>query len=316
MLTKFLDPKNDVAFRRIFGSERNKDILIDFLNDMITFKEKATITDVTFLKTIQDPEVAARKTSVVDVLCTDQNGNTYVVEMQFAKERGFEKRAQYYAAKAYASQLRVAGKYHTLKEVIFLAITNFVMFPKKQAYKSDHIILDKDSHEHNLKDFSFTFLELPKIDKTLEESTSRIEKWVYFFKHAEETSEKDLERLLKDTNTLYRAYEELNRFSWSEEELRAYEQAEKQEADYIASMDQKYDEGKEEGIEKGREEGREEGRAEGIELGIQKGEIRGIEKGKEEAKLEIAKNLLASGMDVETVMSITKLTKKDVEGLE
>ena len=213
MFRKFLDPKNDVAFRRIFGSERNKDILIDFLNDMITFKEKATITDVTFLKTIQDPEVAARKTSVVDVLCTDQNSNTYVVEMQFAKERGFEKRAQYYAAKAYASQLKVAGKYYTLKEVIFLAITNFVMFPKKKAYKSDHIILDKDSHEHNLKDFSFTFLELPKIDKTLEESTSRIEKWVYFFKHAEETSEKDLERLLKDTNTLHRAYEELNRFS-------------------------------------------------------------------------------------------------------
>ena len=115
MLTKFLDPKNDVAFRRIFGTERNKDILIDFLNDMITFKEKATITDVTFLKTIQDPEVAARKTSVVDVLCTDQNGHTYVVEMQVAKEKGFEKRAQYYAAKAYASQLKVAGKYYTLK---------------------------------------------------------------------------------------------------------------------------------------------------------------------------------------------------------
>ena len=263
MFTKFLDPKNDVAFRRIFGSEKNKDILIDFLNDMITFKTRATITDVTFLKTIQDPEVAARNTSVVDVLCTDQKGNTYVVEMQLTKERGFEKRAQYYAAKAYASQLMVAGKYVSLKEVIFLAITNFVMFPKKKAYKSDHVILDRDSHEHNLKDFSFTFLELPKIDKTLEESNTRIEKWVYFFKHAKETSEKDVERLLKDTNTLHRAYEELNRFSWSDEELRAYEQAEKQAADYIASMDHKYDEG----IEKGR--------AEGIELGIQKGMTEG-----------------------------------------
>ena len=300
MLTKFLDPKNDVAFRRIFGSEKNKDILIDFLNDMITFKERATITEVTFLKTIQDPEVAARKTSVVDVLCTDQKGHTYVVEMQIAKEKGFEKRAQYYAAKAYASQLKVSGKYYALKEVIFLAITKFVMFPNKQAYKSDHIILDKDSHEHDLKDFSITFLELPKIDKTLEESTNRVEKWVYFFKHAEETPESEVEHLLKDTNALHRAYEELNRFSWSEEELMAYEQAEKQEADYIASMDQKYDEGLELGIQKGRAEGKEEGRAEG----------------EKKTKLEIAKNLLASGMGVDTIASIINLNRKDIEDLK
>jgi hypothetical protein len=61
MLTKFLDPKNDVAFRKIFGTEKNKDILIHFINDMITFKEGRQIVDVTFLKTIQDPETAAKK---------------------------------------------------------------------------------------------------------------------------------------------------------------------------------------------------------------------------------------------------------------
>ena len=133
-----------------------------------------------------------------------------------------------------------------------MAITNFVMFPDKQAYKSDHIILDKVSHEHDLKDFSFTFLELPMLDKTLEESTTKIEKWVYFFKHGEDTPEKDVEYLLKNTNTLYRAYEELNRFSWTEQELMAYEHAEKQEADYIAAIDQAIDDG----IERGRTEGR------------------------------------------------------------
>ena len=96
MLSKFLDPKNDVAFRKIFGTEKNKDILIHFLNDMITFKEKGPIKEVTFLKTIQDPETAAQKTSIVDILCKDKKGNTYIVEMQVAKEKGFEKRAQYY----------------------------------------------------------------------------------------------------------------------------------------------------------------------------------------------------------------------------
>ena len=153
MLSKFLDPKNDVAFKKIFGTEKNQDILIHFLNDMLVFKAGKPITQVTFLKTVQDPEIAAKKTSIVDVMCADDVGNQYIVEMQVAEGDTFIKRAQYYAAKAYSSQLKVAGKYHTLKEIIFLAITNFIMFPKKKEFKSNHVILDKLTNEHDLKDF-------------------------------------------------------------------------------------------------------------------------------------------------------------------
>ena len=169
MLSKFLDPKNDFAFRRIFGSERNKDILIHFINDILVFKEAAPITEVIFLKTIQDPEIVTKKTSIVDVLCQDEKGNKYIVEMQVAKEKGFAKRAQYYAAKAYANQADVKGKYKNLKEIVFIAIANFIMFPNKKGFKSDHVILDRNSHEHDLRDFSFTFLELPKFKKTIDE---------------------------------------------------------------------------------------------------------------------------------------------------
>jgi predicted transposase/invertase (TIGR01784 family) len=154
MLSKFLDPKNDVAFKKIFGSEKNKNILIHFLNDMLTFKDCGRIKDVTFLKNTQDPETAAKKTSIVDILCKDEKGNIYIVEMRVAKEKGFEKRAQYYASKAYISQAHVGGKYQDLKEVIFLAISDFVIFPNKNSYKSDHVILDKTSHENDLKNFS------------------------------------------------------------------------------------------------------------------------------------------------------------------
>jgi predicted transposase/invertase (TIGR01784 family) len=147
LLNKFLDPKNNYAFQKIFGAEKNKDILIQFLNDILACEHRAPIMDVTFLKTIQDPEIAAQKVSIVDILCKDQAGYSYVVEMQIAYEKGFEKRAQYYAAKAYTSQLLVGGKYHDLKEVIFLAIADFIMFPHKTFYKSDHVILDKITHE-------------------------------------------------------------------------------------------------------------------------------------------------------------------------
>src|SRR3990167_8220659 len=176
---KFLDPKNDVAFKRVFGTEKNKDILVHFLNDMLTFKESLPIVDVTFLKTVQDPEIIVHKTSIVDVLCKDEKGNQYIVEMQVAKEKGFEKRAQYYASKAYIAQSHAGGEYYDLKEVIFLAISDFIMFPHKKGFKSDHVILDKESHENDLKDFSFTFLELPKFDKNIDDLTDIVEKWMY-----------------------------------------------------------------------------------------------------------------------------------------
>jgi predicted transposase/invertase (TIGR01784 family) len=218
-MTKYLDPTNDFAFRKIFGAEKNKDILIHFLNGMLVFKGKDPIIDVTFLKTIQDPEIAHKKTSVVDILCRDNKGNQYIVEMQVANSKGFEKRAQYYAAKAYVSQAHQGGKYENLKEIIFLAITNFDMFPKKKGWKSDHVILDKDSYDHDLKDFSFTFIELPKFHKDIDHLTNITEKWCYFFKHAKETSEKDLERLVGQDIIMRKAYEEMNRFNWNETEL-------------------------------------------------------------------------------------------------
>ena len=283
MLTKFLDPKNDFAFKRIFGTEKNKDILIHFLNDMLTFKDRALIQDVTFLKTIQDPETASKKTSIVDILCKDENDNRYIVEMQVAKEKGFEKRAQYYASKAYISQANAGGEDHNLREVIFLAIAEFVMFPKKKQWKSEHVILDRNSYEHDLKDFSFTFLELPKFQKSIAELSTISDKWMYFFKNAEETTESDLEKLVGKDMIIERAYDELDRFHWNEEELLTYDQAEKYEGAYIASMAQKYDEGLEKGLEKG------------------------IEK--------VARNMLSKGIDVETIASVTGLTEKAIRGL-
>jgi len=132
---------------------------------MLVFKERNPIQEVVFLKTIQDPDIAAKKTSIVDILCKDGEGNSYIVEMQVAKTKGFEKRAQYYVSKAYSGQINQGGEYSSLKEVIFLAIADFVMFSNKAQYKSNHIILDKEKHEHDLKDFSFTFLELEKFTK-------------------------------------------------------------------------------------------------------------------------------------------------------
>ncbi len=89
-LSKFLDARNDYALKRIFGTEKNKDILIHFLNDILGFTGLAAIHDVEFLATILDPEVAAKKQSIVDVLCKDSQGSRYIIEMEFTKTKGFK----------------------------------------------------------------------------------------------------------------------------------------------------------------------------------------------------------------------------------
>jgi predicted transposase/invertase (TIGR01784 family) len=284
-ISKFLDPKNDYAFKRIFGTEKNKDILIHFLNDMLVFKEKKPIVEVTFLKTIQDPEIASKKTSIVDILCKDEVGNSYVVEMQVAKSKGFEKRAQYYAAKAYISQMDKGDtRYYNLKEVIFLAIADFIMFPDKKEYKSDHVILDRQTYDHDLRDFSFTFLELEKFTKGKDDLQTMIEKWAYYFKHADETSEAELHEIFEQDVIIRRAYEELNRFSWNEEELRAYESEVKREMDNQAVMEEKLDQAE--------------------------------AKGKAEGKVEIARNMLKKGILVETISEVTGLSIEVLHTLE
>lgn len=243
MLGKFLDPKNDVAFKKIFGSEKNKEILIHFLNDMLVFKGGRKIQDVTLIKTILDPDIAGMKTSIVDVLCKDDLGSSYIVEMQVAKEKGFEKRIQYYAAKAYHQQLLTGGKYEGLKEIIFLAISDYTMFPEKKAYKSDHVILDKETYEHDLKDFSFTFVELSKFKKKISKLHTIVDKWCYFFKYAPRTSEDELHQLIGQDKILEKAYHELDRYGWNAEELHNYEQSEKYHGALQAALEQKYDEG-------------------------------------------------------------------------
>jgi predicted transposase/invertase (TIGR01784 family) len=296
-ISKFLDPKNDVAFRRIFGSEKNQDILIHFINDVLELKGSDRIKEVTFLPTIQIPEIAAKKQSIVDVLCKDENGVQIIIEMQVSPQEGFEKRAQYYAAKAYSRQLNKGNKegarYSDLKAVIFIAISDNIIFKDKIFYKSDHIILDKESYAHDLKDFSFTFIELPKFKITnIDLLTNIVEKWCFFFKNADSTSEVDLRKLIGSDLVIERAYEELNQFNWTEEELLTYEQETKRIMDNQAAEDYMLKQAKSEGVA--------EGKAEGMV----------------EEKIKIAKSLLLQNIDINTISTATGLSAQQISELK
>ncbi|WP_353272365.1 Rpn family recombination-promoting nuclease/putative transposase [Wolbachia endosymbiont (group A) of Urophora cardui] len=287
-LSKFLDPRNDLCFKKIFGTEKNKNILIHFLNDILGFAEASAIQEVEFLSTIMDPEIASDKQSIVDILCKDSIGNRFVIEMQLARDKGFEKRAQLYAAKAYSRQLDKSGNYIDLKKVFFIAISNCNLLPEEVGYISTHNIRDIKTNGHYLKDFQFVFIELPKFTKSkVEQLESIVDRWLFFFKYAEETTDEDLKKIAEKAPIIKLAYDELDKFRWNEKDLVAYEER---------IMDLR----KEEAI---------------LEYRLDLAEEKGIEKGIEKGKIEVAKAMLANNVDVNTIVKFTGLSISEIEEL-
>jgi len=313
-MQKFLNPRNDVAFKRLFGSEKNKDILISLLNEVLKSQFHRSIVDVTYLKTYQDPDHIARKQSIVDVLCKDSDGCSYIIEMQVASTGGFEERAQYYACKAYISQMEKGGKYADLKKVIFLAFTEFPIFPNKNHYKSEHITLDKQTHENDLDKLSFTFVDLVKFEKnrkTPVEKLSLEEKFYYFLSNAESISLEELNQLIGKDMIMNKAFSELNRVYWTEEEIEKYEDQEKGLKDNKAALDYAIDKAIDKGRKEGRKEGIDKGRKEGRKEGIDKGRKEGIEEG----IVKIAKKMLSKNMEITIIKEVTGLTEEQIKGL-
>ncbi|MCA7011011.1 Rpn family recombination-promoting nuclease/putative transposase [Wolbachia endosymbiont of Tribolium confusum] len=297
-LSKFLDPKLDLTFKKIFGTEKNKNILIHFLNDILGFTGVNTIQDVEFLSTIMNPEIASDKQSIVDVLCKDSLGNRYIAEMQLARDKGFEKRAQLYAAKAYSRQ---SGNYIDFKTVFFIAISNSTLFPSDVYYISTHNIRDIKTNGHYLKDFQFVFIELPKFTKSkVEQLETTVERWCFFFKYAEETTDEDLRKIAEKSPIIKLAYDELDKFHWNEKDLVAYEERVMDLQKEAAILEQKLDDAT--------QKGRKEGRQEGIQIGHEKGKIEG--------KIEVAKNSLKAGVSIDVIAEITGLSVDEIKQLQ
>jgi predicted transposase/invertase (TIGR01784 family) len=283
---QFADITNDVAFRKVFGNENRKEALISFLNSILEFDNQQKIVSVNILNPYQLPKLRSGKVTIVDVKATDQSGKQYIIEMQIAEVDGFDKRVLYYFSKSYSEQIKRSDFYHKLNPVIFIGILDFE-FTKNPNYFSRSQVRDVETGERTIHDIEFNFIELPKFKKELNELNTLAEKWIYFIKNAE-----NLEVIPEnvDDEGLKSAYEEANKFTWTKEELDAYDYAHMREAD-----------------EKGRLEL-------ALRRGHEKGMKEGMKKGIEDSKFEIVKNAIQKGFDNQTIadltgMSISKIQK-------
>lgn len=215
---KFVNVKNDIAFRKIFGNEKKKVILISFLNAVLGLEGKDRVKEVTLLNPFQLPRIAGEKSSIIDVKATDERGVTFIVEMQVAEPAGFDKRVLYYTSKDYAGQINIGEEYPKLRPVYFIGVLDFPYF-SGQNYLSSHLILDEETGECVFNDMKFRFIELPKFKKEVHELKSIIDKWAFFIKNADE-----LEVMPDnvDDEGLKEAYEEAAQHNWTREEYDAY----------------------------------------------------------------------------------------------
>ena len=314
----FVDPKNDVAFKKIFGSENKKGILKCFLNAMLGFfNSPKEIVDIRIMNPYQAPKLYGLKETILDIRAVDKRNINYIIEMQVYHTKAFEKRVQYYVSKTYHMQLDKAESYPKLNQVIFLGFLDFTMFKnpnyitkhlvldhetyeqafrdfefKNPNYITKHLVLDHETYEQAFRDFEFNFVELPKFNKSLDDiaDDNIRDKWIYFVKNT-----KNLEMIPQKLLTpieIVDAFQIANQMTWTKAELDVYD------SEIIYIQDQKGQ------IEYAREKG--------LEIGMEKG----LEKGKKQNAIETAKKLKTMGLSIEQIAEATELSISEIEALD
>lgn len=221
---RFLNPRTDLAFKKIFGSDSSRDIVISFLNAMLALTGEDAIADVTILDPYQAPKIQGMKDTFLDVRVKDCRGRSYVVEMQVLNVPGFEKRVLYNACKAYVGQLAKGDGYHLLGEVVAVTITDFIMFAELERVVSQFRLRADENPLIHHQDLELAFAELPKFTKTEANLETTLDRWLYFLKTAEDLTA--VPRALAMEPAIVKALDIANRATWTDDELDAQEKRE------------------------------------------------------------------------------------------
>ena len=138
-----ISPRVDIAFKKIFGVEENKDLLISLINSIVG--EEDQVSGVTLLNPYNPKNFRQDKLSILDIKAEGVDGKRFNIEIQISDEADYDKRALYYWAKLYTEQLKVAADYSTLSKAIGIHILNFISIPSVEKYHNVFHITEKDS---------------------------------------------------------------------------------------------------------------------------------------------------------------------------
>ncbi|BDU51656.1 Rpn family recombination-promoting nuclease/putative transposase [Haliovirga abyssi] len=278
-----INPRVDFVFKKLFGSEENKDLLQDFINSVVS--EEDRVTSLELQNPYNEKNFKHDKLSVLDIKAKDQRGNWYNIEMCYPKDIStlhrkyqqgqvidqeyYDKRALYYWSRVYSGQLHSGINYDNLKKTISINILNFRCLDEEN-YHNIYKIINLESKKEFIDHLEIHFIELEKYN---EKYSTMLDRWVNFLKKAEKYAKNKLPKELEEVLTIKKAVELLDEMSLNDEERESYEARLKWLRDEDAA--------------------------------IKKAEKKGIEKG----KIEIAKSLLDI-LDVKTISEKTGLSEE------
>lgn len=287
----------DLAFKKIFGVEENKDLLISLINSIVGQEDQ--VSEIILLNPYNPKNFKTDKLSILDIKATNKESKRFNIEIQISDEADYDKRALYYWAKIYTEQLKAAEDYSKLSKAIGIHILNFTSIPEVKKYHNVFHITEKDSGLLYFKDLELHTIELKKFSNDFDEELADIahkvknalDMWVAFLTRNDLLNVDNLPKELNDSN-LKKAINVLNVINFSPEEREAYEDRLKWlriETNTIKNYEQR-------GVAIGKEQGKAEGKA--------------------EEKIEIAKAMLLDGDSIEKVAKITGLAITEIEKLK
>ena len=294
---KYINPYTDFGFKKLFGTPLNKDLLISFLNSL--FDGKEVVRDLTYLNGESLGNGYGDRRAIFDVYCENEQGETFIVEMQKAEQQFFKDRSVFYSTFPIQNQGKKGIWDFKLKGVYTVGILDFV-FPDneypKDSLRHEVKLVDVDDKHVFYDKLTFLYLEMPKFNKKEEELKTMFDKWLFVLHN--------LSRLMKRPAALQeriftRLFEQAEIARYTPEERQDYEDSLKVYRD----MKNVLDTAELRGREKGRKEGRREGRKEGIEQGTF------------EERRKNAKAMKALGLPLETIVKVTGMSADDIDKL-
>ncbi len=243
MKAKYINPFTDFGFKKIFGEEASKPLLIDFLNALLPHTNK--IIDLTFKNTEQLGQTEMDRKAIYDIYCENEVGEKFIVELQKAKQNYFKERTIYYSTFPIREQAEKGEWSYNLKAVYCVGILDFTFDDYENEPEKSEVVHTIKLKNQNGKTFydklTYIYLEMPNFKESEADLKTRLDKWLYFIKHLEDFQ--TIPTIFAD-EVFIQAFEKAELAKYGQAELDSYEMNLKIYRDYKNTVDTAFDDGK------------------------------------------------------------------------
>jgi predicted transposase/invertase (TIGR01784 family) len=274
-----INPKVDLAFKKLFGSEENKDLLKSLLNAILPPNEK--LSELQLKNPYNLADYMEGKLSILDIKAVDEKGKWYDIEMQVEPLRHYGQKALFYWGKVFTNQIESGGLYSKLNKTIVISILDFIYFPNDERHHRIFSLRDIETHETctGLDYMDLHFIELKKFKKGLKEIKTTLDRWITFLNNAYKYEKGKIPGELAKDKEVQKAIEKLDLMYLNEKEREYYEAAQKAARDSAEAL------------------------------------ITAKEEGEKKKAVEMAKMLKENGVDISLIVKSSGLSKEEIEKL-